>query len=68
MNNLDYAELLEIYAKMIKEKRCELTDSQKVLIAELGRSFIKKKKPNCDKSRLRRYSNKKGKSDRNIEK
>ena len=63
MNNLDYAGLLEIYAKMIKEKRCELTDSQKILIAELGRTFINKK----PKSKTQ-YISRKRKNNRNIEK
>ena len=51
MDKLDYAQLLEIYAKKIKQDGYELTDKQKMLIAEIGRTLIKRRAINVDKSR-----------------
>ena len=41
--NEKYAEMLELYARIIKQKDYELTEKQKVLIVEMGRSFKKNK-------------------------
>ena len=40
-NNEDYANLLDIYAKLIRRPNYELTNKQKDMIKELGETFCK---------------------------